>query len=100
MLVVRVALSYILQRHLAVSGAAAASSAPDMGAAAVWRAAVWAASGPERGLLLLALLQVMTNVMRTTRRLWETFLTDSCKQCGCPCGACPFAFAIGRRVPL
>ncbi|KAG2442063.1 hypothetical protein HYH02_009854 [Chlamydomonas schloesseri] len=58
-LVVRVALSYMLQRHLAVSGAAAATSAPDMGAVAVWRAVVWAASGPERGLLLLALLQSM-----------------------------------------
>ncbi|GIL93507.1 hypothetical protein Vretimale_19926 [Volvox reticuliferus] len=59
LLVVHVGISYILQRYLTDSGAAAASSAPDTGPLAVWRAVCWAAAGPERGLLLLAMLQAL-----------------------------------------
>ncbi|GLI71396.1 hypothetical protein VaNZ11_016594 [Volvox africanus] len=58
-LVVHVGISYMLQRYLADSGAAAASSAPDTGPLAVLRAVCWAAAGPERGLLLLAGLQAL-----------------------------------------
>ncbi|KXZ53863.1 hypothetical protein GPECTOR_6g781 [Gonium pectorale] len=58
-LVIYVTLSFVLQQHLRVSGAAAASSAPDMGPAAVWAAVRWAASGPERAVLILAGLQAL-----------------------------------------
>ncbi|GIL63959.1 hypothetical protein Vafri_17867 [Volvox africanus] len=58
-LVVHVGISYMLQRYLTDSGAAAASSAPDTGPLAVLRAVCWAAEGPERGVLLLAVLQAL-----------------------------------------
>ncbi|GLC60858.1 hypothetical protein PLESTB_001684100 [Pleodorina starrii] len=58
-LVVYVAVSFMMQRHLAATGQTAASSAPDTGPAAVWAALRWAAAGHERGLLLMAGLQAL-----------------------------------------
>ncbi|KAG2492497.1 hypothetical protein HYH03_009162 [Edaphochlamys debaryana] len=72
-MVVYVTCSFVLQRHLAASGAAAASSAPDTGPAALWAALAWAAAGAERGILLLAGLQALCFLPCTMLAARNTF---------------------------
>ncbi|EFJ44081.1 hypothetical protein VOLCADRAFT_95695 [Volvox carteri f. nagariensis] len=73
-LVVHVTLSFVLQRHLAVSGAAAASSAPDTGPRAMWAALCWAAGAPERWLLLLGGVQALCLIPGTFLAGRQAFL--------------------------
>ncbi len=85
-LVVRAFLSFILQRHQEAVGG------PDGGGAwaaagglrALWAAVAWAAAGPERGLLLLAIVQVGGAIGVTGQRGNESMqVVEVCTACLC-----------------
>ncbi|PNH03899.1 hypothetical protein TSOC_009980 [Tetrabaena socialis] len=71
-LVVYVTLSFCLQRHQAFTGPPA-SGVPDSGAGAVMAAVRWAAGGPERGVVLLAIVQALCLVPATLLAARQAF---------------------------